>query len=135
MHPRFAETYVENLFSQRNLSGLPHLISVVERDRELPEQCWLFCRLLEWRGSRRSGIWQYYEGLPQDEFERIAKAAEDAGLKELANKYRHGKAAWNTEDNACSLDKWMDANREFISSELMCLLGDCREIMKKVAAA
>ena len=134
MHPRFAESYVERLFEQKDLLGLHQLISTLERDRELPKQCWLFCRLLEWEGSCRLGIWQYYEGTQQEEFEKIGRALDDAGLKELAHKYRYGMTAWKNDDIASALDKWIDSNQEFISAQLMCLLVSCREVLKKAAA-
>jgi len=135
MRPRFAESYVENLFAQKDLVGLHHLISVVEKDRELPKQCWLFCRLLEWEGSTRSGVWQYYEGIPRDKYEKIAQALDEAGLRGLVEKYRDGMNVWNTDERANGLDRWIDANHEFIGAELMRLLDDCRETLKTVAAS
>jgi hypothetical protein len=134
MHPRFAESYVENLLTQKDLSGLHHSISVVEKDRELPKQCWLFCRLLEWEGSIRSGVWQYYEGIPRGEYERIVKALDEFAMKELVDKYRNGMTAWNTDDRADGLDKWIDANQEFIVAELIRLVDSCREALKTAAA-
>ncbi len=134
MHPRFSESYVENLFAQKDLTGLHHLISVVERDRGLPKQCWLFCRLLEWEGSTRSGVWQYYEGIPRCEYEKIVEALDEAGLRQLSAKYRYGMAAWNTNDRASDLDKWIDNNQEMIAAALMQLVVDCRETLKIAAA-
>src|SRR5688572_18135455 len=134
VHPRFAETYVENLFTQKDLPGLYHLISVVEKDRELPKECWLFCRLLEWEGSTRSGVWQYYDGIPRDTFEKVGQVLDATGLKELADKYRYGMTVWNTDDRGSNLDKWIDTNQEFISTELLGLVVGCREILKREAA-
>jgi hypothetical protein len=134
MRPRFAESYVENLFARKDLLGLHHLIGVVEKDRELPKQCWLFCRLLEWEGSTRSGVWQYYEGISRGEYEKVVKALDEAGLKELADKYRHGMDVWNTDDRAEDLDKWIDTNQEFIAAELMRLICGCLGALKTAAA-
>jgi len=56
MAVRFAHSYVERLFAERDMPGLYHVISVVGAERQLPEEFWLFSRLLEWVGSTRSGV-------------------------------------------------------------------------------
>lgn len=116
MAVRFANSYVERLFAERDMLGLYHLIGVVGAERQLPEEFWLFSRLLEWVGSTRSGVWQYYEGLPPAIFTRMTRALEQFGLSEIADQYRFGHSSWTGPDQAASLDKWLDAHEKQIES-------------------
>jgi hypothetical protein len=116
MTVRFANSYVEKLFAERELPGLHHLISVVGAKRQVSEPFWLFCRLLEWSGSTRSGVWQYYEGLSDDTFVRMTQALGRFGLSEISQRYQYGRASWNGPDQAASLDEWMDAHEQQIHS-------------------
>jgi hypothetical protein len=113
---RFANSYVERLFAERDMPGLFHIIGMVGADRQLPEEFWLFCRLLEWAGSTRSGVWQYYEGLSGDTFARMSRAWEHFGLAEIAERYRSGKSSWDGPERAASLDEWIDAHEQQIES-------------------
>lgn len=116
MAVRFANSYVEKIFAERDMLGLHHLIRVVGAERQLPEPFWLFCRLLQWAGSTRSGVWQYYEGLSDDKFTRMSRALEQFGLSEIAQKYESGRSSWNGPDQAASLDEWIDAHYRQIES-------------------
>ncbi len=116
MAVHFAKSYVERLFAERDMLGLYHLIGVVGAERQLPEEFWLFSRLLEWVGSTRSGVWQYYEGLPADTFTRMTRALEQFGLSEIAERYRLGQSAWDGPNQAASLDQWIDAREQQIES-------------------
>lgn len=93
---------------------LQHLISVIERDRALPEEFWLFCRMLEWMGSTRSGVRQYYEGLPDETFHRISEDLDRFGLVHIAEKYRFGRTVWVGPDRAATLDDWIDKHEREI---------------------
>jgi hypothetical protein len=127
MAVRFAPTYVDQLFAERNISGMHHLISVVGRDRQLPEQFWLFCRLIEWFGSTRSGVWQYYEGLPDEKFERISQALDRHGLSEIAEQYRFGRASWDAPDRASGLDQWIDKHEEQLERSAFDLISKLKD--------
>ena len=116
MAVRFAKSYVERLFAERDMLGLYHLIGVVGAERPLPEEFWLFNRLLEWVGSTRSGVWQYYEGLPADTFTRMTRTLEQFGLSEIREQYRFGQSAWNGPNQAASLDQWIDGHEQQIES-------------------
>lgn len=116
MSARFANSYVERLFAERDMLGLYHLISVVGAEHQLPEEFWVFSRLLEWVGSTRSGVWQYYERLSADTFTRMTRALEQFGLSEIAERYRFGHSSWTGPDQAASLDEWLDAHEQQIES-------------------
>jgi hypothetical protein len=96
--------------------GLYHLIGMVCAERQLPEEFWLFGRLLEWVGSTRSGVWQYYEGLPADMSTRMIRALQRFGLAEIAERYRFGQRSWAGADQAASLDEWLDSHEQEIMS-------------------
>jgi hypothetical protein len=70
MSVRFAKAYIDRLFDQKDFSGIHHAISVIEGTQTLPNEFWLFCRIYEWAPAR-SGVWQYYDGLKKEEFERV----------------------------------------------------------------
>jgi hypothetical protein len=115
MAVRFAHSYVETLFAERDMPGLHHVISVLSGERQLPEEFWLFCRLLEWVGSTRSGVWQYYESLSDETFTRMSRALEQFGLSEIAEKYRSRRSCQDRPDVAASLDDCIDAHEREIS--------------------
>ena len=126
----FADSYIDRLFAERDLLGLYHIITVMEQDRALPEEFWLFRRLREWAGSSRSGIWQYYESLPEEEFERMVQALDRFGLAEIADKYRSGRDLWNKPDRADSLDEWVDAHEQQIELAAFDLIFGHRDFLK-----
>ena len=104
---RFASSYIDRLFTERDMAKLYHLISLMERERVLPEEFWLFSRIQEWLGSTRSGVWQYYETLSGENFNRMHQALLRFDLAEVAEKYAFGRNEWNGPDRAASLDKWI----------------------------
>jgi hypothetical protein len=134
MHPRYSENYVQKLFDEKDLGALHQVISVVSRDRELPNQFWLFNKMVEWEGATRSGIWQYYESIPRTEFDKIARGLVEAGLVELAEKYRGGMNTWNKDDRAVSFDKWIDANADSIRSQLLELVCEHLQTLKMLSS-
>ena len=129
MAVRFANSYVDRLFAERDFVAIHHLISVVSRDRSLPEEFWLFCRVFEWAPSR-SGVWQYYEGLPETEFERISQALDRFGLAEIAQQYRTGKSTWDGPDQAAELDKWLDAHASEIHAAVFDLIAPRKDCLR-----
>ena len=129
MSVRFANSYVDRLFEQRDLDGLYHLISVVDKDKSLPEEFWLFCRVFEWAPAR-SGVWQYYEGLPEEKFERICRDLDRFGLIEVAEKYRLGKSTWNGPDRAASLDTWLETHAPEIHDSVFQLIVARKNCLK-----
>ena len=129
MSVRFANSYIDRLFAEKDLDGLHHLLSVVGRDRPLPEEFWLFCRVFEWAPAR-SGVWQYYEGLPEEKFERMSRALDRFGLAELAEKYRVGRSTWNGPDRAASLDAWLESHAQEIHEAAFQLVAARKDCLK-----
>jgi len=112
MSVRFANSYVDRLFAERDMAGLYHLVSVTSRERQLPEEFWLLYRIVEWVGSTRSGVWQYYESLSDETFRRMSRALRQFGLSDVADKYEFGHADWRGPEQAASLDAWIDKHEQ-----------------------
>src|SRR5262245_54663900 len=129
MPMRFANSYVDRLFAERDFEAIHHLISVVSRDRSLPEEFWLFCRVFEWAPSR-SGVWQYYEGLPDAEFERISQALDRFGLTEIAERFRGGKRTWDGPNQAADLDDSLEAHASEIHSAVFDLIAPRKDCLR-----
>ena len=126
MNVRFASSYVDRLFAERDLPGIHHLVSVVVAERPLAEEFWLFSRLLEWEGATRSGIWQYYEGVAEDTFQRVSRALDQFGLSELAEQYRFGQRVWRVPEQVAVLDRWIDAHTQDIYAAIFRLIAPHR---------
>jgi hypothetical protein len=123
---RFAESYITRLLADRDIAGLYHLIRVMGREHPLGEAFWLFCRLLEWRGSSRSGVWQYCDGLPDELFVRMSEALEKFGLLEIAVNYRIGRRSWDGPDRAASVDDWIETHEDDIGTVAFELIASRR---------
>ena len=124
MITRFAKSYVDRLFTERDILGLYHFFSVLGEQHQLPEECWLFCRLLEWTGSTRSGVWQYYDTISADTFERVILELERFRLSDIAEKYRSGS---NISEETSKLDKWIDAHEAEIYNAALKLIEPRKE--------
>jgi hypothetical protein len=131
MDVRFTNSYVERLFSERDMLALYHLVGVTSRERALPGEFWLFSRLLEWVGSTRSGVWQYYEGLSDETFERVCHGLDQFRLMDIAEIYRSGRSAWRGPEQAASLDEWLDAHAQQIESRAFDLIASRKELLMR----
>jgi hypothetical protein len=129
MSVRFANRHIDRLFAEKDLDKLYNLIEVVSKDRPLPEEFWLFCRVFEWAPAR-SGVWQYYDGLPEEKFERMSGALDRFGLAELAEKYRLGRSTWNGPDRAATLDAWLEAHAEEIHNAIFRLVAARKDCLR-----
>jgi hypothetical protein len=129
MAVRFADSYIDRLFAERDFDSIYQLVGVVGRERTLPEEFWLFCRIFEWAPSR-SGVGQYYEGLPEDKFERISQALDRFKLAEIAQKYRYGKGTWNGPDQAADLDDWLDRHAQQIHAAVFSLIEAQKDCLR-----
>ena len=89
MRVSFANSYIDRLFTEKDMPGLYDLITVMGRDKALPDEFWLFCEILSWSAFERCGVYQYYETVPRDKFEKISRTLDQFGLADLAEKYRY----------------------------------------------
>jgi hypothetical protein len=82
MVARFANSYVDRIFAERDLGAIHQLISVLDKQRPLPEEFWLFSSVYAWAPAR-SGVWQYYENLPDEIFQQMSQALRRFGWLRL----------------------------------------------------
>ena len=121
MGVRFAKAYVDEVFAARDLDRVCHLISLVDQEPNLPEELWLFSRVYEWAPSR-SGIWQYYEALPETLFLRIKSGLERYGFDELAAKFAEGRYSSGPPTFAEDFDDWLEEHASAIHAALFQLI-------------
>jgi hypothetical protein len=126
---RYSATYIDKIFAEEDLMPVYETIEVVSRGRSLPEEFWLFCRIYEWAPSR-SGVWQYYENLPDQKFERVSAALARCGLHDVAQRYRSGKDAWQDEEKMQALDTWLDVNAAGLHALLLGLIRPQMHLLK-----
>lgn len=127
MANRLSKSYVDRLFSEKNLGEIYWAIGVVGNERPLPEAFWLFARIYEWAPSR-SGVWQYYEGLSNEQYQRVHDDLIRFGLAEIAARYRLGRDSCDDPTQATEVDRWLDRNAEEIHNtvfELIVEQKDC----------
>ena len=129
MAAHYASSYVDRLFSERDLFAIYNLILVREMQRPLTEEFWLFCRIYEWAPAR-SGVWQYYECLPDEAFTRMNQALERFGLIEIAEKYQLGRNTWDGSNRAADLDKWLDSHAQQIHDAAFSLIEARKDFLK-----
>jgi hypothetical protein len=129
MNVRYSAGYIDRIFAEQDLMSIYQTIEVVAQTRQLPEEFWLFCRIYEWAPSR-SGVWQYYETLPEPKFQRVSAALEHFGLHDVARRYRSGKDQWQDEDEMCALDSWLDATAASIHTSLFALIRPNTNLLK-----
>lgn len=126
---RYARTYVDQLYEAKDMFALERVIDVVGRDRQLPEQFWLSRCLFAWCGWSVSGIWQYCEAVPREDFQAVASALERFGLREIALRYRSGMALWMLPNGCDELDDWIDAHRNEIEGVAFQLIANDRHCL------
>lgn len=129
MNVRYAQSYIDGLYASRDLPAIYDVVCVVGRDRHLSDEFLVFRWLWEWRGSRRSGIWQYYEGIARQDFEKISRAFDQFGIANLAMRYRHGMTVWEDEAESEALTKWMyDHNQEIEDAAFKIIAGQQHQL-------
>jgi len=129
MVPRYAKSYIDRLYEEKDIFELDYLISFVAGKRELPEQFSLFLRLWDWCCSTRYGTWQYYEHIAADDFEATARALERFGLRELADRYRWGMSTWNEPERGGEFDDWIESHWSELETMAFRLIADSRDCL------
>jgi hypothetical protein len=121
MVARFANLYVDRIFAERDLGAIHQLISVLDKQRQLPDEFWLFYQVYAWAPAR-SGVWQHYENLPDEFFQKMRQTMRRFGLVEIAEKYELGKKTWDGPDRAAALDSWLDTHAQQIHDAIFALI-------------
>ena len=118
MDPRYSEAYVEQIIHERDGDRLHQLLSVLARRATLPDDLWAFNRMLEWLGSIRSGVWQYYGGIDQSDFGRLQDWLLRVDLPELHARYTAGMVEFSAGGDGSQLDRWIDEHDSEILAAL-----------------
>jgi hypothetical protein len=111
MSVAYAPSYIDAVFETRDASALHTIISVRARQRQMPDECALFIRVLEWLGSD----WQYYDSLPDGDFLEVCRLLEKFGMTDVLAMYKRGKAL--AEDSR-ELADWTIAHEAQVRDEL-----------------
>jgi hypothetical protein len=128
---RFANSYIDRLFEERDFAAIHQLIDALGKQRQLPGEFWLFYRIYAWAPAR-SGVWQYYENLPDETFQQMSQALRRFGLIKIAEKYELGRNTWNGPDRAVTLDRWLDTNAQRIHDAIFALISAKKDYLKDV---
>ncbi len=128
MVAQYAKSYIDQLYEAKDIFALHGVISVIGKQRQLPEQFPVFIGLWDWVCSTRSGIYQYYECMEHrdiSEFESLADGLVRFGLAEIAARYRSGVATWR--DDLCEpLDRWIDEHMRELEAAAFGLIAESR---------
>jgi hypothetical protein len=119
MTAQYSPSYIEELFERKDYVGIYTLIEVRARNQKVPDECALFSRILEWVGSTRSGVWQYYESLKEDRFSEVCRLLDKFGMLEVKSKYQEGMQIWQDSNASTKLDRWIDQHESSIYSSIL----------------
>ena len=129
MVANFSNSYIDRIFAEKDLDTLHQLIEVVGKRRALPDVFWLFSNIYEWAPAR-SGVWQYYENLPDETFLRVMRTLNRHGLTEIAEKYEFGRNTWDSPDRGKTLDKWLESHVRQIHDAIFALVLEKKDSLK-----
>ncbi|HWB59656.1 MAG TPA: hypothetical protein VG733_09190 [Chthoniobacteraceae bacterium] len=133
MTVKFADSYIDRLFAEKDIPLLHQMVSAVSKERPLPDEFWLFRRLVEWSGSSKSGVWQFYEGIDEPEYEQIAHALPWFDLHEIAEQFRGGKNSSLAPDRGATLGQWIDAHEQEIHAAAFNLILPYKDLLRSEA--
>jgi hypothetical protein len=133
MKPRYTTDYIDRVYYGENMLDLWTFLTTLELHRSLPEGSWLFCRLVEWISSTRSGVWTYYEAMKPAEQSRISAVMRQyPRLKLISEHYDLGMTSWTSPEEIGRVDRWVDSSEPDIHSALMDLARDEKHLVTKL---
>ena len=135
MRPHYSIDYLDRVFGGKNVFDLWSLLTTLERHVPLPQKSWLFCRLLEWMSSTRSGVWTYYEATSETAQSHISSVIQHyPELGSFSEYYDRGMMTWTSEQEIGHVDRWIDSHEAQIHSSLMQLARDEKPLIMKLNA-
>lgn len=87
MSVSYVPSYIDEVFARRDAQALHTIITVRSRASQLPEECALFARTIEWLGSD----WQYYESTKEEDFIELCRLLKKFELLDVLAKYQEGR--------------------------------------------
>jgi hypothetical protein len=133
MKPRYSAAYIDRLVRERDGPGLHQLISVFGRYAQIPDELWVFNHLLEWAGSTRSGVWQYYETVDPRAFTRLKDWLERAGWHDLHTRYARGMLDFASGQDCEDLDRWLLEHEDEVDAALWATVTRQLDRLKELA--
>lgn len=120
MSPRYSTDFFDRTYGGHSVLDLWSLLTTLERHFSLPERSWLFCRLVEWMSSTRSGVWTYYEATSEALQGQISSAIRRyPELHAISEYYDCGMRTWRSEQEVGQVDQWLDAHEGQLHASLM----------------
>jgi len=120
MRPRYSNDYLDRIFGGPSVFDLWSLLTAFERHVSLPDRSWLFCRLVEWMSSTRSGVWTYYEATSEAIQSQISSALRGyPQLQAVSEYFDFGMRSWKAEQEIGKVDTWIDSHEEQLHASLM----------------
>jgi hypothetical protein len=133
MTPRFAPQFVDHLYTDAPIDEFYGTLGIIERHAPLPPASWLLCRLVEWMSTTRSGIWTYYEAVPEpDQREIVSVLGNFPTLEPLAIQYSKGREVWKRPRDIAHVDSWIDADEHEMKALLLALAREERGGVEKL---
>ena len=133
MSPRYSNDYLDRIYDGVSVFDLWSLLATLERQVPLPERSWLFCRLVEWMSSTRSGVWTYYEATSEGLQAQISTAVRRyPELRSVSEYFDLGMRTWKSQEEIAQVDKWLDSHEGRIHASLMQIAREEKALVVKL---
>src|SRR6266516_2329409 len=120
MRPRYSTDYLDRIYGGQSVFDLWSLLTTLERHVSLPERSWLFCRLIEWMSSTRSGVWTYYDATSEALQSQLSSAIRRyPELHAMSEYFDRGMRTWKSEQEIGQVDQWLDSHEGQLHASLM----------------
>ena len=120
MRPRYSFEYLDRTYGGQSVFDLWSLLTTLEQHVAIPERSWLFCRLVEWMSSTRSGVWTYYEATTETLQTEISGAIRRyPELHAISEYYDRGMRTWRSEQEIGQVDQWLDSHESQLHAIIM----------------
>ena len=135
MTPRYAADFLERAYGGQSAFDLWSSLTTWERHVSLPERSWLFCRLMEWMSSTRSGVWTYYEATSDALQSRISSAIRGyPELHAISEYFDRGMRMWKSGHDLVQVDQWLDSHEGQLHASLMHVAREEQDLLVKLNA-
>ncbi|QDT15203.1 hypothetical protein [Alienimonas californiensis] len=132
MPVRYAAALIEHWIADRDFDAL---YDVVRGLPEPPGPLAFFLDYWLWAPRVRGGAWQYYDGIDEQAFARVATLMDRYAPAEVAARYRAGMREWDSSggvdgpDDWMELDRWMERHTILLEDVALDLITSCRDAL------
>lgn len=117
----YAPSYIDEVLARRDALALHTVITVRARTSQLPEECSLFARTLEWLGSD----WQYYEATKEEDFIELCRLLKKFEMSDVLAKYQEARLTH------MDLSRWFQQNEAAIRDRIFEIAKLSVDFLKK----